>query len=110
MIKVFIYYFAILVVLFQAGCCKCDMTNLENRIQNLENRHISSETAIAIAEHEMKLDMKRFDVSVKEGIDFWEVHFSTKCTDCVDGHPYIVINKLNGDVVRVYPYGETLPQ
>jgi hypothetical protein len=110
MIKTFTFYIAILALLFQSGCCRCDTTNLENRIQTLENRHISSGTAIAIAKHEMKLDMERFDVSVKEGIDIWEVHFSTKCKECVDGHPYVVINKLNGDVVRVYPYGETMPQ
>jgi transketolase N-terminal domain/subunit len=81
---------------------------LNDRITVLENRKISSETAVLIAKGELSknVDIKGFDVKeVKEGIDYWEIHFISKCADCLDNQPYVVVNKTNGEVVRFYQYG-----
>ena len=51
-------------------------------------------------------ELKNYDVSVKEEIDYWEFQFSAKYTDCLDGKPYVVINKTNGEIIRSYRYGK----
>ncbi len=54
-----------------------------------------------------RVDLKNFEVtSVKEGIDYWEVHFVSNCADCLDNKPYVVVDKKSGEVIRVYRYGE----
>ena len=81
---------------------------LEDRISVLENRKVSSETAVLIAKGELskRVDIKGFQVTgVTEGIDYWEVHFVSNCADCLDNSPYVVVNKTNGEVVRFYRYG-----
>ena len=84
------------------------MDNLNARISNLENKKISSETAILIAKGKMMktTDLKKYEISLREGIDFWEVHFSAKCAGCLDGKSYVVVNKTNGEIIRKYPYGK----
>jgi len=106
-------YFVILlgIMCFQTACCDREsIGNLNDRISTLENRKISSETATLIAKGAMSdnnFDIKTFDVlSVTEGIDYWEVHFISKCVDCLDNKPLVVINKENGEVVRFYRYGK----
>jgi hypothetical protein len=91
--------------------CRSDaaIKDLNDRISALENRKISSETAILVAKGELSnhVDLKSFEVTgINEGIDYWEVRFISKCRDCLDNQPSVVVNKTSGEVVRFYRYGE----
>jgi hypothetical protein len=104
-----IFYIGLMCLfLLKMGCCNCDTSTRENRLLNIENRHISSETAILIAKGQLFSDKASadFGVTVKETPDGMEVHFSSNCKGCVDGNPYVVINKMSGEVVRVFRYGK----
>ncbi len=100
----------VLFVVFQAGCCNCDNQTLKNQNSTIYERHISSETAVLIAKGALQTSFtdKDYDVSVKDGVDNWEIHFSTKCVGCTDGHPFVKVNKANGEVIRVFRYGEPM--
>ncbi len=106
-----IFAFLVVSAIFLTGCNdKETLNNLNSRITNLENRKISSDTAILIAKGQMsEIKMKDYEISVKETIDSWEVHFKAKCISCTDGEPYVVINKMTGEIVREYPFGEPYP-
>lgn len=95
---------------FQFSCVKNEP--IGNTISNQKNScgGISPEAAILIGKGFFFEDssVENFEVSVKEDGEFLEVHFASKCKECNDGKPYLIIRKINGEVIRSFRYGKPM--
>jgi hypothetical protein len=111
--KIFTRCSLIIIMLIQFGCL-----NNEKRFSDIGKittepnicKTISKETAILIAKGQLFSDKASadFSVTVNETNDGLEVHFSSNCDGCVDGNPFIIIDKSTGEVIRVFRYGKPM--
>ena len=91
--------------------CSCstrttDVPNLSEESRGCSM--ISEKTAILIAQGALQTSYveSKFDISVQDGNENWVVRFATKCVDCEDGHPYVIVKKATGEISQVFRYGE----
>lgn len=74
-----------------------------SRVQN-QCETISAETSTLIAKGELFLDydLKDYEVSIKDGDTYREVHFLSQCESCHGGDPYVHVDKTTGKVLKSY--------
>jgi hypothetical protein len=108
--KKFVCVVFVVFLCIQSACSNRGVSDNPNgQVLYGDPKVISAETATLIAKGELseQFDLKNLDVSlVKDSGDRWEVHFVSKCADCLDNKPYVVIDKMDGHVVTVFRYGE----